>query len=247
MMNRQSFRVWFLSIIVCSMLLLTGCVRYEVGINFDNPYQGTIVQHIKIGEQLTSLSRVEAKKWLNSIEKRARENGKINKLNAEEILVTMPFGNGKELVDKFDRVFHNPNSNNVTVSEANELVNLDSQISLKQNNFIFLERNNLNLTIDLRALQTLSDNGRIDLSSNSLVDLEFSLRTSWLARSITNNNNLAPIANNPIKGLVWQLEPGQINHIEAVFWLPSPLGIGAIAIALLTIVGFFLKYKRLYR
>jgi hypothetical protein len=227
------------------MLLLTGCVRYEVGINFDNPYQGTVVQHIKIGEQLTSLSRVEAKKWLNSIEKRARENGKINKLNAEEILVTMPFGNGKELVDKFDRVFHNPNSNNVTVSEANELVNLDSQISLKQNNFIFLERNNLNLTIDLRALQTLSDNGRIDLSSNSLVDLEFSLRTSWLARSITNNNNLAPIANNPIKGLVWQLEPGQINHIEAVFWLPSPLGIGAIAIALLTIVGFFLKYKRL--
>jgi hypothetical protein len=240
-MNRQSFRIWFLPIILCSMLLLTGCVRYEVGINFDNPYQGTIVQHIKIGEQLTGFSRVEAKKWLNSIEKRARENGKINKLNAEEILVTMPFGNGKELVDKFDRVFHNPNSNKPTTPEAN----LDSQISLKQNNFIFLERNSLNLTIDLRALQSLSDNGRIDISSNSLVDLAFSLHTPWLARSIASNNNLTPIANNPFKGLVWQLEPGQINHIEAIFWLPSPLGIGSIAIFILIIVGFFLKYKRL--
>jgi hypothetical protein len=246
-MNRKNFRVFLLPIILGSILFLTGCVRYDVGIYFNTPHQGKIVQHIKIGEQLTSLSRAEAKKWLNSIEKRSRQlQGNVNKLNSQEVVVTIPFGNGKELVDKFDRLFHTGTSDTSVASEGNvDLVKLDSQMSLQQNNFIFLERNNLNLTIDLRALGVLSDSGRIVVSPGSLIDLKFQLNTPWLARSVGGSNTLTPIANHAIKGLVWQLEPGQINHIEAVFWLPSPLGIGSMAISILMIVGFYLKYKRL--
>jgi hypothetical protein len=247
MIKKTNFRVFVLSIILGSILFLTGCVRYDVGINFTTPHQGTIVQHIKIGEQLTSLNRTEAKKWLNSIEKRSRQlQGNVNKLNSEELIVTIPFGNGKELVDKFDRLFHSESSNSSLAPETNaDLVKLDSQMSLQQKNFIFLERNNLDLTIDLRALSALSDSGRIVINSGSLIDLQFKLNTPWLARSVGNNNTLAPIANDDLNGLVWQLEPGQINHIEAIFWLPSPLGIGAMAIAVLMISGFFLKYKHL--
>ena len=101
------------------------------------------------------------------------------------------------------------------------------------------------MTVDLRALGVLSENGRIKIVSGSSIDLKFQLNTPWLARSIAGDNLLNPLTPSSVRGLVWQLEPGNINHIEAIFWLPSPLGIGAAAIILLTITGFWLKYKRL--
>ena len=237
---------FLLPVILCLVTLLTGCVRYDVGVNFDHPQHGTIVQYIKIGEQLTSLSQSEARKWLSSIEERSRVlNGKVKKLNSQEVVVTIPFGNGKELTDKFNQFFHtDTNSNSAVVSDKVDLFKLDSQINLQQNNLVFFERNNLDLTIDLRALGVLSNQGKIIVSPGSLIDLEFQLNTPLIARNISGENNLEPISIATEKRLVWQLQPGQINHIEAVFWLPSPLGIGAAAIILLMILGYILKYRR---
>ncbi len=237
---------FLLPVILCLVTLLTGCVRYDVGVNFDHPQHGTIVQYIKIGEQLTSLSQSEARKWLNSIEQRSRAlNGKVKRVNPQEVIVTIPFGNGKELTDKFNQFFHTyTKTNSAVVSDNVDLFKLDSQINLQQNNLIFLERNNLDLTIDLRALGVLSNQGKIIVSPGSLIDLEFQLNTPLIARNIAGENNLEPIYNATKKGLVWQLQPGQINHIEAVFWLPSPLGIGATIIIVFTILGYVLKYRR---
>ena len=237
---------FLLPVILCLVTLLTGCVRYDVGVNFDHPQHGTIVQYIKIGEQLTSLSQSEAKKWLNSIEKRSHAlNGKVKKVNSQEFLVTIPFANGKELTDKFNQLFHtDTNTNSAVASDKVDLVKLDSQINLQQNNLIFLERNNLDLTIDLRALGVLSNQGKIIVSPGSLIDLEFQLNTPLIARNVSGENNLEPIVATAKKSLVWQLNPGQINHIQAVFWLPSPLGIGAAIIILLAILGYILKYRR---
>jgi len=55
------------------LLLLTGCVRYDVGLNFQHQHQGAIVQQISLGEQLSSFSRLEAEKWLASIGERAKK------------------------------------------------------------------------------------------------------------------------------------------------------------------------------
>ena len=246
-MKRRSPVAFLLPIVLCLVTLLTGCVRYDVGINFNTPHNGTIVQYIKIGEQLTSLSQSEARKWLNSIEERARTlQGKVKKVNSQEVLVTIPFGNGRELSEKFNQFFHTDTDvNPAIVSDKIDLVQLDSEISLKQNNLIFLERNNLDLTIDLRALGVLSNQGKIIVSPGSLIDLEFQLNTPLVAHSIAGENNLEPTRVTPGKGMIWQLEPGQINHIQAVFWLPSPLGIGATIIILLMVLGYFLKYRRL--
>ncbi len=244
--KKNSIR-FLLPIILCLVTLLTGCVRYDVGINFDNPHRGKIVQQIKIGEQLTSLSQAEAKKWLNSIETRAQDlQGKVKRLNSQEILVTIPFGNGKELTEKFNRFFHSDTVLTATPNlQDTSLLELDSQMSLQQSNLVFLERNLLDLTIDLRALGVLSEQGKIVVSPGSLVNLEFQLNTPLKARSISSDNNLQPLVNTPGQPLVWQLQPGQINHIEAVFWLPSPIGIGIVAIILLAILGYVLKYGRL--
>jgi hypothetical protein len=244
-MKRKNPVAFLLPVILCLVALLTGCVRYDVGVNFNTPQSGTIVQHIKIGEQLTSLSPSDAKKWLNSIEKRSRLlKGNVKKLNPQEIVVTIPFNNGKELAEKFNQFFHTdiPDVSAIP-QEKIDLVKLDSRISLHQSNLFFVERNNLNLTIDLRALGILSNQEKIIVSPGSLIDLEFQLNTPWIASSISGQENLEP-TDNVANGLVWQLQPGQINHIEAVFWLPSPLGIGAGAIVLLMVTGFLLKYRR---
>ncbi len=234
-------------LVFCLLTFLTGCVRYDVGINFNSPYSGTLVQHIKIGEQLYNLGQSEAKEWLKSIESRSRQlQGKVRQLNSEEIVVTVPFNNGQELASKFNQLFNSnvPDTSGVVVGEEAELVKLGSGVSLQQSNLLFVERNHLDVTIDLRALNLLAHQSKILIDPNSLLDLEFQLNTPWIAHNISNINNLEPISSETDRGLVWRLQSGKLNHIEAVFWLPSPIGIGTAVIILLMILGFLLKYRR---
>jgi hypothetical protein len=238
---------FFLPIAFCLLTLLTGCVRYEVGINFDHQHHGEIVQHVKVEQQLTTLGGSEAKKWLNSIERRAAQlQGKTKRISEQEIVVTIPFGNGQELAKKFNEFFKaDENDPEKTVSTENlDLVKLNSQMSVEQNNWLLVERDRLNLDIDLRALGVLSKQGNIIVSPGSLIDLELAINTPWGARSTI--NNLLPAEDNSIKNQkVWHLQPGQINAIEVVFWSPNYLGLGAVGITLLMLAGFYLKYKRL--
>lgn len=246
--NRKNRLFFLLPFAFCLLTFLTGCVRYDVGVNFEGQHRGAIIQQIKLGEQLTSFSQSEAEKWLRSIERRARKlQGKTQRVSTQEIVVTIPFSNGEELESKFNQFF-NPSPQQASQSakaDAIDLVQLDSQMRLNQNNFLLVQRNHLRLSLDLRALGVLSTEDNVLVSPGSLLDLKFSLKTPWGARSQKKAENAITPAISP-KGrlLVWQLKPGQVNDIEAVFWLPSPLGIGTIVIALLILGGFYIKYKR---
>lgn len=243
--SKNWLRVLF-PLVCCLLISLTGCVRYDVGINFNTPYNGKIVQQIAISKQLDNLDRTDLKKWFNSIESRAYElQGIVKKPDAEKLLITIPFSNGKELATKFNRLFHSsiPTTSAIATDEDPDLVKLDSAIALRQNNLVFLERNSLDLTVDLRALELLTHQGKIAIESDRLIDLEFKLNTPWLAHAVLKEDNLQPIPHQN-QQLVWQLQPGKINHLQAVFWLPSPIGIGALIITLLMIIGFYLKYRR---
>ncbi|MGB3640124.1 MAG: DUF3153 domain-containing protein, partial [Rivularia sp. (in: cyanobacteria)] len=68
------------------------------------------------------------------------------------------------------------------------------------------------------------------------------LNTPWGASSIEETEDaIEPLKSN--KQLSWKLKSGQVNHIEAVFWLPSPVGIGTLLIVLFIALGFFLRYS----
>lgn len=237
---------FLLPIILCLATVLTGCVDYKVGINFATPYSGEITQHVTVRDQLSTLAPKDTKKWLNSLEKRSRKlDGKVKKLNDQELLLTIPFGNGAELAEKFNHLFQTSIVPNATIPpDKVELIKLNSEVSLHQSNLIFLERNSLDLAIDLRALKVLSQQERIILNPDSVAEIELQLTTPGVVRSISNANNLAPTKNTLNHALVWQLSPGEINHIEAVFWLPSPLGIGAAIIIILMILGYVIKHRR---
>lgn len=245
-MKKSRLIKFLLPIVLCLATFLTGCVDYDVGIKFTTPYSGEIMQHVKVSDKLTNLAAADTKKWLNSLEKRSRKlNGRVKKLNDQELLSTIPFGNGAELAQKFNQLFQTSIVPNATIPpEQIDLIKLNSQVSIHQSNMIFMERNSLDLTIDLRALEVLSQQDKIIIDPNSIADLEFELITPGIARSVSRAENLQPTNDIQTKGLVWQLHPGEVNQIEVIFWLPSPIGIGAAAIILLMILGYLLKYRR---
>ena len=246
-MNRNRLVRWLLPLVLCLTALLTGCVDYDVGVKFTTPYQGEITQHIKVSDRLANLAPTESRKWLNSIEKRSRQlEGNVKKLNSQELLLTIPFGNGAELARKFNQLFQTSIVPNATIPKGKaDLIQLNSQVDLHQGNLILVERNSIDLTIDLRALAVLTQQDKLNLDLDSLANLEFQLNTPWIAYSIKDTAYLQPTSNPLKKGLVWQLHPGEMNHIKAVFWLPSPIGIGTGIVILLMVSGYLLKYRRL--
>lgn len=240
-------RLRILWVIILTPLLLSGCVKYDVAVNFAGQHHGEIVQHIKLGERLANFSNSQTTEWLRSIEHRARKlRGRTKRLGEQEIIVTIPFNNGAELSSKFNQFFNPVETKDSSSQEVEtvDLPNFDSKLHLDQGNFFLVQRNHLSYDLDLRSLGVLSENGDIVVSPNSLLDLQFSLETPWGARNIEESaNGIIPEVYEDGHKLVWQLQPGQLNHIEIVFWLPSPLSVGSIVIVLLVLGGFYLKYK----
>jgi len=240
-------RLRVFGVILLAGVLLSGCVQYDVGVNFQGAHKGQLVQHIKLEERLTNFSTSQVQDWLNSIERRAKQlDGKIKRLSNQEIVVTIPFSNGTELESKFNQFFNpvNQKDSPSKTAETADLPSFDSKVSLNQGNFIFWVRNHLSYDLDLRSLGVVSSQGNVIVSPGSLLNLQFSLETPGGARSIEKAENaIAPQVYDNGHQLVWTLQPGQLNHLEAVFWLPSPLGIGTFAIALFVLGGFYWKYK----
>jgi hypothetical protein len=232
-------------VVLLISLLLSGCVNYDLGINFDNPNRGEFVQHIKLEEKLTSFSGDSVYEWLNSIERRARKlEGKTRRVSKEEVFVSIPFSSGQELQAKFNKFFQpngNQTSQSVESESKSELPKIESNLLVFQNNFLLLVRNRLIYDLDLRSLALISSNGNVLANPGSILNLDFSLNTPWGARNVEKTENVIPPEK---KGhqLVWKLKPGKLNHIEVVFWLPSPLGIGTLLIILFVWAGFYLRY-----
>ena len=239
---------FLLPLVFCLLTLVTGCVQYDVGVNFESQTRGEIVQHIKLGERLTSFSSETVAEWLKSVERRVRLlDGKTKRLSQTEVLVRIPFNNGAELQDKFNQ-FYNPIAqtaqSRVGSPLETDLPKFESHLNVKQNNLLLVLRNRLSLELDLRSLSLLSSNGSLLLSPGGLLELDFSLNTPWGAKSIeTVAGALVPESYQQGKQLVWKLKPGEINYLEAIFWIPSPVGIGALIIALFVAAGITLKYQ----
>lgn len=233
--------------VLVASLLLAGCVDYDLDVSFDSPNRGAIVQSIKLGEQFTTLSPETAQEWLNSLERRAKQlQGKSQRISDTELTVTIPFYYGAELEQKFNQFF-NPTEKAKTqpaVTDNTYLPEIKSHLSLKQNNLLLLLRNRLSYDLDLRSLSRLASDGSVIVDPGSLLDLEFRLNTPWGARSVAKGEKaIKPESENKGHQLIWHLQPGKINHLEAIFWLPSPLGIGAVVIAIFVAAGINLKYN----
>lgn len=224
-------------IILIAALFLSGCVKYDVGVHYDGQNHGTIVQHVRLSDRLTSFSDAP-QEWLRSVEQRTKQlGGRVKRLSNQELVVRIPFSNGADLQEKFNQFFQTEAASVGDSAAELGLPEITSHLTLTESNLLLLERNRLSFDLDLRSLGVLSSSGNLLVSPGSLIDLEFSLDTPWGARSVNSSSEAVRQG----KQLVWTLKPGQTNHLEAIFWIPSPLGIGSLAIALLVVSGSFVK------
>jgi Protein of unknown function (DUF3153) len=226
---RQFIRLRLVWFILISVFFLSGCVHYDAGVSFADANHGEIVQHIRLKSQSSSLGESVAATWVESLEQRTKAlGGRTRQLSAQEWRLTMPFYNAKDLEMKFNQLLQPP---------AGQKGDLPvSRLQIKTLNRLLWQRNELQYDLDLRSLRATLQNN----FSESL-DLEFKLRTPWGARIPTVNGKLSPTLRKSGWQLVWKLKPGAMNHIEVVFLLPSPIGIGFVAIALFVIVGAMAK------
>ncbi|MCW9681873.1 DUF3153 domain-containing protein [Dolichospermum planctonicum UHCC 0167] len=223
--------------VILSSLLLSGCVKYDLGVNFNSTNNGELIQHIQLAEKLTIFSGDYLSEWLKTLENQARTlGGSTQRISPAEIIVKIPFTSAKELQEKFTVFFKNRSSQD---SNNSEISDITSSLVAEDRNFFLFSRNHLVYDLDLRSLAMLTTK-----NNNSIVNLDFSLQTPWGTKNIDNNEN----AIKPEKHgnqLIWTLKPGAINHIEVVFWLPNFLGIGTLLIIGFVWLGFYLRYTLL--
>lgn len=234
-LNAKILRLF--GIILTAMLLLTGCGRYDVGIRFADANHGEITQQIRFDRDLPGIGGAVLRSWLETLEQQAIQlDGRVRHLSPQELLIKIPFYNTRDLQTKFNQVIYaqarsNPNDSSV-----------GSSLRLTTGNWIIWQRNHLQYDLDLRGLEFSTANANAGDASTPL-QLDLSLKTPWGARIVDTND--APTSRQRGRQLIWRLKPGKINHVEAIFWLPSPLGIGAVLIGLLVAGGSYAKTQGL--
>lgn len=219
-------------------LLLSGCFEYDLGIQFDSQTHGQIVQQIHLSPRAAALGGESVEQWLADLKGQVRRlGGQVRRADAETLILTVPFGNGADLVRQYRRLFQSDTPTGLAIAD---LATVPSGLSLQQQNRVFAIRNQLVYDLDLRALpRSREDRSGLLGSAQDWLDLRFSLRTPW-GISRLEADTPPPAVRGAQSG--WSLQPGQLNHIAVTFWVPSPIGLGAGAIGLLVLLGYGLKY-----
>jgi Protein of unknown function (DUF3153) len=229
-------------LILVAFLFLSGCVQYDVGITFRDANHGSLTQQVRLSDQLTGVSRATANLWLDKLTEQTQQlGGKTKHPTDQEWVMTIPFYNAKDLSTKFDRFFAAITSIHSPDPSAHASTPI-SRLQIKTNNLILWQRNRLTYELDLRSLSVIPDAAHITtllVNPKDLLALELTLNTPWGAQSL----DAAPRSSAQHQGnsLIWTLTPGEINHLEAIFWLPSSIGMGLAVIVVFVIVGMVLK------
>jgi len=231
-------------VILAISVALSGCVDSDVGVHFHSPSRGEIIQQIQFGERLQSLSGESLPQWIRLVERQASAvGGSVQEDAKQRLTVRIPFTSSDELEQKFNQFFGDV-LNEKLLPNGVSLPTINSHLQVSHSNFLLLERDRLRYNIDLRSLGVLSSSGNVLVSPASLIQLQFHLETPWGARNIVRSETLRPLSLKGNKKLIWNLIPGEQNTLETVFWMPNTLGIGAVLIVGLVLLGMFLKYPQ---
>ncbi|MBD2326129.1 DUF3153 domain-containing protein [Alkalinema sp. FACHB-956] len=219
---------------------LTGCVDYQLGIAFDSPNKGTVTQTI----HLEGLGTAAAQSWLSQLETQTRNvRGQMKRLSRQDVAISIPFSSAKDLEQKFNQFF-TPFANPATTADRSALPEIVSNLQVKQSNLLLFERDRLAFDVDLTALSLPETGSETLLNPEQMFDLSIGVTGPWGA----GGQKSTPIAQGGkagAKGATWQLQSGKKNHIEAVLWMPMPLGWGTVLIAGLVAGGIYYRKQQI--
>lgn len=207
--------------IIALALCLSGCVDYQLGIQFDSQTHGVLVQTLHLDDRFVALNSEVRQQWLDVFVKEAKAfSGKAIALDDGTLQVSIDFNNGADLVQTFNQLF----AKDGLMTQVPGAPPLLAHVDLTQENWGVALRNHLHADIDLSALKAdaaIGDGGALDRWRT----LDLSFQVSALGDASR-----------------WPLRPGQVNRINADFWVPSPIGIGAGVIVLLCAGGYGIRH-----
>lgn len=211
-----------LLIVLVLALGLSGCVDYQLGIQFDSQTHGVLTQTLHLDERFVALNSEARQQWLQVFTQEARTfSGKVTSLEDGTLQIRIDFNNGADLVQKFNQLF----AKDGLMTQVPGAPPLLAHLELSQKNWGIALLNHLHADIDLSTLgndSTIGDGGALDRWRT----LNLSFQIDALAAETEQ----------------WPLVPGQLNTIDTMFWIPSPIGIGAVAIALLCAGGYGVRH-----
>lgn len=213
------------------VILLTGCLQYDLNIQFDSQTHGQFVQQLHWrGGAIAPNSTLAP--WLQALTERTEAiGGKLQMLGEDTLEITVPFNNGKDLETRFNRFFKPSTEAFPLTLPSGEPI--QAELSIQQGNWLMAIYNHIRLTFDLTAIRDLTETGFPLLQGTQLLEGRIVLTTPWGLKSPTLDLSTKDS---------WILTVGEVNQIEADFWVPSPIGIGAAAIALFILIGYAFKY-----
>ena len=202
-------------------LCLGGCVDYQVGIQFDSQTHGTLIQTLHLDDQFVALNSEARQQWLQIFIQEANAfSGKVASLDDGTLQVRIDFYNGDDLVQKFNQLF----AKDGLMTQVPGAPPLLAHLDLTQKNWGVALLNHLHADIDLSALDADSAVG-----DGGALDRWRTLNLSFQIGSLGDTKQ-------------WPLTPGQVNTIDTTFWIPSPIGIGAVVIVLLCAGGYGVRH-----
>ncbi len=216
-----------LALVLGVALGLGGCLRYDLGIEFKTPHQGVLVQHIQWAQGGDALGTA----WQGALRERVQQvGGSLRLQEGQGLEIRVPFANARDLAQRFNQFFG---------SDGGEPLRLPGNLPVtahldwQQGNWLLAIYTRLSLSLDLTALPDSQTFGPPRLQGVPWFTGQVNLSTPW---------GWHPVGQKGESGSPLALVPGQVNTFTAEFWLPSPIGVGALGIAAAIALGYRLKY-----
>ena len=124
--------------------LLTGCVDYDLNVQFESPNAGQLTHRIRLENE----TNPTAQAFLRQVQQQTeRVQGSFRSISPKESLVTIPFHTATELEQLFNRFFQ-PDRGNISASNLPALV---SKVTINQGNWLLFEHDRLTFDVDLSS------------------------------------------------------------------------------------------------
>lgn len=230
-------RRFWLTLLTCLLLspLLGGCVDYDLGIRFDSQTHGSLTQTLHLNDRLLALNEAGADELFRQLTTKAEAlSGKTRQLDKDTLQVILPFHNGAQLVERFNTFYGGDEGANGGLSSLPGAPSIRAHLALQQSNYIFALRNRLTYDLQIQPADQIAARDLI-----GWLNLDFYLTTPWGLTAASPPVEVAATE----QTARWHLAADQPQHIEAAFWVPSPIGMGAGAIALVCLLGYYIKYR----
>ncbi len=217
---------WLLWLLIPLVICVSGCVQADLAIEHHGQTGGQLTYHLSLPEPDPQTSK-------ELLQQARRLGGKVNQVSEHNLQLTVPFDTSQDLSTALAQVARIPYG--VTATAHAEI--------LDQNWLLFV-RERLRYDVDLRPLGLQSSRQEVLVAPDTLLALNVSLKTPWGARPVDHSPKTPDTVVNPNVSrqgdrLQWRLVPGYMNHLEAVYLYPSPLGWGTLAIVGLLALGYW--------